>query len=52
MYSVEQMCSSEAMANDIPPNELRLLTKTCRLCYERGYTQQSLAAYLRSFKIC
>jgi len=51
MYSIEQMCSSEAMTNDIPPDELRLLTKTCQLCNEQGYTQQALAACLRFFKI-
>lgn len=51
MYSIEQMCSNEAMANNIPLDELRLLTKTCRLYYEQGYTQQSLAACLRFFKI-
>jgi hypothetical protein len=51
MYSVEQMCSNEAMTNDIPPNELRLLTKTCQLYFEQGYTQQVLAAYLRFFNI-
>jgi hypothetical protein len=44
MYSVEQMCSNEAMANDIPLDEVRLLTKTCRLYYEPGYNQQALAA--------
>jgi hypothetical protein len=51
MYSIEQMCSDEAMANDIPPYELRLLSKTCQLYHEQGYTQQALAACLRFFKI-
>jgi hypothetical protein len=51
MYSVEQMCSSEAMANNTPPDELRLLNKTDKLYYGQGYTQQAFANYERSFEI-
>lgn len=47
MRNDEQMCSSVAMPNNTRLDELRLLTKTSKLYYEQGYTQQEIADHLR-----
>jgi len=48
MRNIEQMCSDGAMANHTRLDELRLLTKTSKLYYEQGQTQQAIADRLRT----
>jgi len=47
MRNIEQMCSDGAMAHNTRLDELRLLTKTSKLYYEQGQTQQAIADHLR-----